>query len=511
MNKDSNNLDDVQFSLFNEPITNTKPTDGLMTLMKVRDLIIGYGYKEITERISNEQDEDLKRQLKRSSLPYVTFSGIFTERRNDALISPSGLICIHIDKVDQPEGMKKKILEALRPALMFTSVSRHGLKVVFLIDLATGHHLDYFKALRHYFTQEMQITIDIGCDVSRACFLCHDPEVFFCEDPVPIDDLFIESYVGEIEQSKEILDAKEIVGESKLYVFPASDLLFQKGKAWVDSSKTFQEGNRHTYIVELAGFLHRTGVKKANALSRLLEFVQDGFDFKEIDGIVNRIYSNTAFTSKAPLKQRYSSASYVSFPLKMLWGPPEQIRNKIDEILSKRWEIGTGEIPTSIKRDYLIDVRDGKLRPDLLLLLAAVRSIIGVNRNMSSTNNSFIYSRMMGDEPWRKYTRYYIDKLFAEAMRKNMLAKVSGGQGCRGYYVSIRYRPEKLSEKIIENIRISNEKKERTKKAGDDIAVAKKSFKEQKKKLEDPLKRYPFRKEEEQQRHRQLINNSSAP
>ncbi len=507
MCEDSNISVDYQFSFYKRPITNTIPENLPVSLEQVFKLIQDSDLKDNTEKIRKESNKDLRNKLKRSTLPYVTFSGIFSSRKDDALIKHSGLICIDLDRVNEPGEAKRSIREVLSPALIFRSPSGNGLKVVFAIDLHHGDHMQYFKSIRSYFRTELSLQVDNGSDISRACFLCHDPDVCFSNEPVELDTLFLETY-GDSSDKKENKTESGQVAEEFISLFQPSDELFRQGKTWIESKEVFKEGNRHIFITELAGFLHRTGMDKSHTFIRLQEFAQDGFTSKEIEGIVNRIYTNSAFTGKSPLKQKYSSADYVSFPLKELYGPPELIGSRADMILSQTWPPIPGIIPTSVKRDYLVEAREGKLNPEYLLLLAAVKSILG-KRNFTRTTNATVFKRMMGIDPWRKFTRYWMDKLFTETMMKNMLTKVSGGPGCKGYYVSIRYRPEELSKKIKKMMLAYHEKKERTKKAADEIAEFRKTLK--KKKPEDPLKRYPFPKSDDQQSFDKPFNNVSAP
>ena len=102
-----------------------------------------------------------------------------------------------------------------------------------------------------------------------------------------------------------------------------------------------------------------------------------------------------------------------------------------------------GEIYTSVKTAYLFDARDGKLDPDLLLLVAAVRSKIGKN-NFKHTNRQEIVCRMYGDP--NKLKRHAFDTLCDKAYRKGMMTRISAG---RGYFVSIRYNCKQLADEVI--------------------------------------------------------------
>jgi len=47
------------------------------------------------------------------------------------------------------------------------------------IDLTKAGHHDYFKAVANYIQQTYQLEVDqSGKDISRACFLPQDPNIF---------------------------------------------------------------------------------------------------------------------------------------------------------------------------------------------------------------------------------------------------------------------------------------------------------------------------------------------
>ena len=134
--------------------------------------------------------------------------------------------------------------------------------------------------------------------------------------------------------------------------------------------------------------------------------------------------------------------------------------------------VKAGTIYTSVKTSYLFDARDGKLLPDLLLLIAAVRPIIG-KRNFTKTYREVILERMYNGMPWAKLTRYSFDKLFNAASSKGMVTRIPAG---RGYYVSIRWSTEQLKKRIIERVTIYQEQKKLQADSGKEIAALKRSY-----------------------------------
>lgn len=134
--------------------------------------------------------------------------------------------------------------------------------------------------------------------------------------------------------------------------------------------------------------------------------------------------------------------------------------------------INPGDIYTSVKTSYLFDARDGKFQIELLLLVAAVKSIIGHKRNFTNTNMLFILRRMYG----RDYTmsRHKFNKLKDNALSRRILTIIPAS---RGYYVSIRYSASELKEAVIQRITKYESKKIEAAQAGKDIAILRRQLK----------------------------------
>ena len=76
--------------------------------------------------------------------------------------------------------MKEQLLSQteLETALLYLSPRGNGLKWIVEIDINKYTHLDWFKAIQHYIQETFKRNIDTGSDISRACFLAHDPNVY---------------------------------------------------------------------------------------------------------------------------------------------------------------------------------------------------------------------------------------------------------------------------------------------------------------------------------------------
>jgi hypothetical protein len=203
-----NYLEQPFFSFYNAPISNTSPFRDV-SLPEIAEIIRSDMYKSLINRCRSEV-KAVSDMIKKTILDYVTLSGSFEKRSTDGLSKYSGLICIDLDDLDDPENTKNKLAEdvSVPPLLIFTSPSGKGLKVVYKVAGDQSQHQQYFKALSSYLNIHHNIPADpSGKDVSRACFLSHDPDIYFRDDylnVVPLGKDFISSYtslVTRIDQS----------------------------------------------------------------------------------------------------------------------------------------------------------------------------------------------------------------------------------------------------------------------------------------------------------------------
>lgn len=169
-----------KFSFFKAPISNIYPKDTL-NLVEVYELIKSTKYSSITEQLRAIKSKGEARKFKASKLDYATFSGAFEKRSDKALLNHSGLLTIDFDHITDLHQLKNKLLndEYFETELLFVSPSGDGLKWIIPIDITESTHQNYFNAIANYIEEVYQLEVDkSGKDVSRACFLPFDPEVF---------------------------------------------------------------------------------------------------------------------------------------------------------------------------------------------------------------------------------------------------------------------------------------------------------------------------------------------
>lgn len=167
-------------SYFNKPVSNIIPSLKV-TLLEVYHLIKGNDFATSTKTLRGIADQKEARKYKALHFDYVTFSGVFTQRNDVNLIRHSGLLTVDFDHVDDIRALKTSLLDDayFETELLFVSPSGDGLKWIIPVDLTQIVHREYFKAVASYIKQTYKLQVDqSGKDVSRACFLPYDPEIF---------------------------------------------------------------------------------------------------------------------------------------------------------------------------------------------------------------------------------------------------------------------------------------------------------------------------------------------
>lgn len=132
-------------------------------------------YKEQIEKIRTEHDKT-KRDILKKQLPAVTISGIFTERKQELLITHSGFIQIDIDHFSD----KSALITDQYTYSLFKSASGGGLAIV--VKVNPEKHKESFNFLRNYYFKEFGIVVDSAPqNVASLRFVSYDPELIINE------------------------------------------------------------------------------------------------------------------------------------------------------------------------------------------------------------------------------------------------------------------------------------------------------------------------------------------
>jgi len=246
------NNNEKLISYIQAPITNKSPASDVTLENVFRGIKENETYKEITQEyreiLQKDWEDSEKRKMKASSFDYVTFSGTFSYVSSKNLQRHSGLICIDIDKLHGKEDVEEIRTTLLRDSvidtvMLFVSPSGLGIKWVVPINVVTpSEHLEYFKALNSYIYSKYAIRIDESCkDVSRACFLCHDPDVIYNSKFNALTREFINDWKPPENKINTKSSKVEISGDAPWEDFDrsvdAKDILLQHGYTFFKSDE----------------------------------------------------------------------------------------------------------------------------------------------------------------------------------------------------------------------------------------------------------------------------------
>ena len=120
-------------------------------------------------------------------LPGVTPSGRFAKRASAEILAHSGILCVDVDKVDDPASLRERLKSDRFVLTAFVSPSGRGLKVWVRILPDTSLHYASFLAAKTHFKEVHGVDIDGDCkDLARLCFVSDDPEMLIRTGPVEI-------------------------------------------------------------------------------------------------------------------------------------------------------------------------------------------------------------------------------------------------------------------------------------------------------------------------------------
>jgi len=170
-----NRNSDYKFSYF-ENLFTPNPSQ----IIDVNQLIefIKYPYlKSELDRLRALDKVEYKKQ--KLSLPNVTLSGIFPERKNLSLEQHSGLMQIDFDDIENYNETREALINDQYTYVLFRSPSGNGIKMLVKINPLQETHKGQFLALENYYLEEYNLQMDKGTkDVSRAMLLSYDPHLY---------------------------------------------------------------------------------------------------------------------------------------------------------------------------------------------------------------------------------------------------------------------------------------------------------------------------------------------
>lgn len=174
------------------------------------------------EQLRKVQSIDQKkyRQLK-TKLPYVVAATFNPNYRKIEHFAHTSYFILDIDHLSEKEIDMESLFEKLkkddRIALLFHSPSNDGLKLFFKVNEAfydAGKYSLFYKIFAEKFALEynlLQVIDKKTSDVSRACFVSYDPQIFYNEK---VREIIIEHYIN-FEDELQVFDATKMLQEKQ--------------------------------------------------------------------------------------------------------------------------------------------------------------------------------------------------------------------------------------------------------------------------------------------------------
>jgi hypothetical protein len=121
---------------------------------------------------------------RKKELPCFTPTGIFKQRNSQGIENYSGIICLDIDHIENPEKLKNLCKSIPWVWVAFITPSGKGLKVF----AQTTPELTQFQILeakiaRAFFDETGQLRDEKCKDLARLQFVSFDPDIYYNQNP----------------------------------------------------------------------------------------------------------------------------------------------------------------------------------------------------------------------------------------------------------------------------------------------------------------------------------------
>lgn len=249
---------------------------------------------EMTEDLKGLYSKDQSEyKKKKTKLPLFCPSGCFSYRNSDPsnLITYSNILVLDFDWNDpdpyEIENFRKKLIQYATPLHIYAiwKSPAKGIKAAMLhSNTDSGFHTELFIQVKNKLYSKTP-QLDMTCkDIGRACFLCHDPDLFINKDPN------LKEYQFQHDPSYNISNNSENVGiNHKSYgqfQHTSQEIMINKG--WqlkcsdkkllnmivrscnISNPEYFKDGNRHKEVLRRATLYCKDGVLYENALWSLI-------------------------------------------------------------------------------------------------------------------------------------------------------------------------------------------------------------------------------------------------
>ncbi|MEM8521310.1 DUF3987 domain-containing protein [Flavobacterium sp. PL12] len=226
--------------------------------------------------------EKLADELKSNLLAFTTSGTFGKQRKREFLKTYSQIINLDFDHlpIDELDRLVIQINDCKFTLGSFISPRGEGIKVFVKINSNEEKHLIAYNKVANFYKALTGLGFDPKCkDITRLCFVSHDPNTFINDDAAVFE-------VETLETVKE-LNAKV---EKHTTNSPSTDELLDKCLKLTEKKEQYHSGNRNNFIHYFASNSNRFGVCEADSL----DFCTTTFDLdeKEIKKAIKSAYKN---------------------------------------------------------------------------------------------------------------------------------------------------------------------------------------------------------------------------
>lgn len=223
----------------------------------------------------------------KNSLNCILFAGIFKERNSDGCTQHSGLCIIDFDKYPSDEVMEQqRLIIIANPHVLgcFVSPRGKGYKVVIRIpECDKIAHPKYFTAFQKKF--QFDYFDKSNCNIDRVCFESYDPDIYINYNATVFTPVLLDTGF----ESKE-----------RVSIIPINDegIIIDKIMKF-NWTKDFVDGERNSYIFDLAGAFCEYGISKDTAIGFIQNNIVYGeFTESETENTIKSAYKKRNFDTK---------------------------------------------------------------------------------------------------------------------------------------------------------------------------------------------------------------------
>ncbi len=274
---------------------------GSRTLAEIVNGIKGDHFKktilEIQNFIKNGKKE--KASHLKKGLVAFTVSGLFEGgRKLSFLKSYNPFVILDIDRLDSEilSDLVLKINNIDFTRVAFKSPSDQGLKIIIEVDSGMKMHGHAYQQVSSFYEKELEVAIDkSGKDITRLCFMSHDPAIYFNQESTVFKVLKYDMEVNNSSSKKEEISPKRTTDNSinsKMNYVKAFEICVTQANAKL----VFEKGNRNNYIYRLGIICSHAGIPLEVAVKES----KKRFDFNdnEIERTIKSAYDWQPYPSE---------------------------------------------------------------------------------------------------------------------------------------------------------------------------------------------------------------------